>query len=530
MISTSNLSLNFGKKFLFKEVSISFAPGNCYGLIGANGSGKTTFLKILSSELSPSSGQVNTDPGERIAVLRQDHFAFDEFSVLNTVIKGHSRLWELIHEKEQLYNKSDFNDKDGEKLGELEAEFAELNGWEAESEAGALLDGLGIKNESHSLLMKNLFADQKVKVLLAQALFGEPDILLMDEPTNHLDLKAITWLEEFLFNFENTVIVVSHDRHFLNKVCTHTVDIDYSRIQVYTGNYDFWYQSSQLALKLAQEQNKKAEAKTKELKTFIQRFSANASKAKQATSRQKLLDKITIEDIKPSSRKYPYVHFKPEREVGNEILKVDSLSKSIDGETILKEVSFVVNKNDKIAFVSSSDIAITCLFQILTGDLKPDSGEFHWGQTINFAYCPKDNKNFFKSDSLSLIDWLRQFSEDQSETFVRGFLGKMLFTGEDAHKKINVLSGGEKVRCMLSKLMLSNPNLLIMDEPTNHLDLESITSVNNGLIQFKENILFSSQDHQLVQTVANRIIDITPDDFFDKEISFDDFLELRENR
>lgn len=525
MISTSNLTLQFGKRILFKEVNIKFTPGNCYGVIGANGAGKSTFLKLLSGEIEPTKGDVIITPGQRLAVLKQNHYEFDEYEVLKTVIMGHARLVEIMDEKEILYAKADFSDEDGMKVSELECEFAELNGWEAESEAARLLNGLGISENLHNLKMAELSGKEKVRVLLAQALFGNPDILLLDEPTNHLDIVSIKWLEEFLYNFENTVIVVSHDRHFLNQVCTHIADVDFEGIQLYVGNYDFWLESSQLALQLAKDANKKKEEKAKELQTFIQRFSANASKSKQATSRKKLLEKLTLDDIKPSSRKYPYIAFKPEREAGAQLLTVENISKTIEGEQILKDVSFLVNKGDKIAFVGPDGLAKTTLFKILMGEMEVDSGEYKWGITTTQAYLPKDNSSYFDNVDLSLVDWLRQYSEDQDETFVRGFLGRMLFSGEESLKEAKVLSGGEKVRCMLSKMMLSGSNVLLLDEPTNHLDLESITALNNGLISFPGTMLFVSHDHQFIETIANRIIEITPNGLIDRTMSYDEYLE-----
>lgn len=527
MISTSNLSLRFGKRALFEDVSIKFTPGNCYGLIGANGTGKSTFLKILSGEIEPSTGTVDITKGERLAVLKQNHYEFDDFEVLKTVIMGHARLYAIMEEKEILYAKPDFSDEDGIKVAELEGEFAEMNGWDAETEAARLLNGLGISEDLHTQKMKDLDGNDKVRVLLAQALFGSPDILLLDEPTNHLDVKSIRWLEDFLANFDNTVIVVSHDRHFLNQVCTHIADIDFSKIQLYVGNYDFWQQSSELALKMAKEANRQTEEKMKDLQAFIQRFSANASKSKQATSRKKLLEKLTLEDIRPSSRKYPYIAFKPDREAGDQLLTVENISKTIDGEKILDHITFRVDKGDKIAFVGSNGLAATTLFKILTGELEPDSGEFKWGVTTSQAYFPKDNAAFFEGVELNLVDWLRQFSRDQDETFIRGFLGRMLFSGEETQKMASVLSGGEKVRCMFSRMMLSGANVLLFDEPTNHLDLESITSLNNGLISFDGTILFVSHDHQFVQTVANRIIEITPAEFIDKRMTYDEYLESK---
>lgn len=525
MISTSNISLRYGGRKLFEDVNIKFTPGNCYGVIGANGAGKSTFLKILSGEVEANTGEVIITPGERLAVLKQNHFEFDEHPVLETVIMGHQRLYSIMKEKDALYAKPDFTDEDGIKASELEGEFAELNGWEAESEASALLMGLGIGVDLHDKLMKDLDGSEKVRVLLAQAIFGKPDILLLDEPTNHLDLKSIKWLESFLMDFENTVIVVSHDRYFLNKICTHMVDVDFGKVQMYVGNYDFWYESSQLALQMAKDQNKKKEEKIKELEAFVARFSANASKSKQATSRKKQLDKITLDDIKPSSRKYPFVGFNPEREAGNDLLTVDGLTKTIEGVKVLDNVSFIVNKGDKIAFAGMNELAKTTLFQILMGELEADSGSYKWGVTTSQSYFPKDNTEFFEGVDLSLVDWLRQFSEEKSESFIRGFLGRMLFSGEEALKNANVLSGGEKVRCMLSRMMLSGANVLLLDEPTNHLDLESITSVNNGLINFSGTILFTSHDHQFVQTVANRIIEITPNGLMDRQMTYDEYLE-----
>ncbi|MED4407569.1 ABC-F family ATP-binding cassette domain-containing protein [Bacillus licheniformis] len=526
MIAVQNVSLRFADRKLFEDVNIKFAPGNCYGLIGANGAGKSTFLKILSGEIEPQTGEVHMSPGERLAVLKQNHFEYEEHEVLKVVIMGHRRLYEVMQEKDAIYMKPDFSDEDGIRAAELEGEFAELNGWEAEGEAAILLKGLGIPEELHTKKMADLGGSEKVKVLLAQALFGKPDVLLLDEPTNHLDIQAIQWLEEFLINFENTVIVVSHDRHFLNKVCTHIADLDFNKIQIYVGNYDFWYESSQLALKMAQEANKKKEEQIKQLQEFVARFSANASKSKQATSRKKLLEKITLDDIKPSSRKYPYVHFAPEREIGNDVLVVKDLSKTIDGVKVLDSVSFMMNKEDKIAFTGRNELAATTLFKILAGEMEPDSGSFKWGVTTSQAFFPKDNSKYFENSDLNLVDWLRQFSpHDQSESFLRGFLGRMLFSGEEVLKKASVLSGGEKVRCMLSKMMLSGANVLMLDEPTNHLDLESITALNNGLISFKGAMLFTSHDHQFVQTIANRIIEITPNGIVDKQMSYDEFLE-----
>ena len=524
MLSTSNVSLRYGKRVLFEEVNIKFTPGNCYGIIGANGAGKSTFLKILSGEIDPASGEIIVTPGQRLAVLKQNQFEFDEFEVLNTVIAGHKKLFKIIEEKDALYSKPDFNDEDGIQAAVLEGEFAELNGWEAESEAASLLVGLGIKNELHYKKMSELLGNEKVKVLLAQALFGNPDILLLDEPTNHLDIQSINWLEEFLISFKNTVIVVSHDRHFLNNVCTHIADIDYGKISIYTGNYDFWLESSQLALQQAKDANKKTEAKIKELQEFISRFSANASKSKQATSRKKLLEKLTIDEIKPSSRKMPYINFKPERTAGDSILEIKNISKSLEGEEILRHVSFKVDRGDKVAFVGSHDISKTTLFKILMNELKTDEGEFEWGVTTSQAYFPKESSSYFNVD-LNLIDWLRQYSKEKDETFIRGFLGRMLFSGEESLKKANVLSGGEKVRCMIARMMLSGSNVLLLDEPTNHLDLEAITALNNGLINFSGTVLFVSHDHQFIQTIANRIIELTPYGMIDKAMSFDEYVE-----
>jgi len=525
MITTTGVSLRYGARALFEDVNIKFTEGNCYGLIGANGAGKSTFLKILSGEIEPNKGDVSILPGKRMAVLKQDHFEYDEFEVLKTVIMGHKRLYDIMQEKEELYAKPDFSEADGIRISELEGEFAELNGWEAESDAATILNGLGIGEEYHYRKMAELEGNEKVKVLLAQALFGNPDILLMDEPTNHLDIASVKWLENFLANFENLVIVVSHDRHFLNKVCTHIADIDYGKIQVYVGNYDFWYEASQLALAQIRDQNKKTEAKMKELQDFIQRFSANASKSKQATSRKKLLDKLTLEDIKPSNRKYPFIDFKPEREAGNDLLMVEGITKEVDGEKVLDNVSFMVNKGDKIAFVGHNGLAKTTLFKILMGELEPDSGSYRWGVTTTQEYLPNDNSKYFDGVELSIVDWLRQFSKDQSDTFVRGWLGRMLFAGEESLKKACVLSGGEKVRCMLAKMMLSGANALIFDEPTNHLDLESITSLNNGMMSFKGTMLFNSHDHQLVDSVANRIIEITPKGLIDRQMTYDEYLD-----
>jgi len=526
VITVSNVSLRFGDRKLFEDVNIKFTPGNCYGLIGANGAGKSTFLKILSGEIEAQTGEVSIVPGQRLAFLKQNHFEYDQFTVSQTVIMGHARLYEVMQAKDALYMKENFTDEDGMRAAELEAEFAELNGWEAESEAAILLQGLGVGEELHGKQMADLTGADKVKVLLAQALFGKPDILLLDEPTNHLDIQAVRWLEEFLIEFENTVIVVSHDRHFLNKVCTHMADLDYARIQLYVGNYDFWYESSQLAQRLASEANKKKEEKIKDLQAFIARFSANASKSRQATSRKKLLEKITLDDIRPSTRRYPFINFAIEREIGNELLRVDGLSKTIDGEKVLDNVSFIMNKDDKIAFVGPQGTAISTLFKILMGEMTADSGTFKWGGTTSQAYFPKDNSTYFENDELNLIDWLRQFSpNDQTESFLRGFLGRMLLSGDEVLKKCTVLSGGEKVRCMLARMMLRGANVLVLDEPTNHLDLESITALNNGMISYKGSMLFRSHDHQFIQTIANRIIEITPDGLIDRQMTYDEYLE-----
>ncbi len=525
MISTSNITLRVGKKALFEDVNIKFTEGNCYGLIGANGAGKSTFLKILSGQLEPTNGEVILTPGERLSFLQQDHFKYDEYPVLDTVMLGNARLYEIMKEKESLYAKEDFTDEDGIKASELEAEFAAMNGWEAESDAASLLNGLGIETGLHYERMRNLNGPEKVKVLLAQALFGNPDILLLDEPTNHLDLDAIAWLEEFLINFDNTVIVVSHDRYFLNKVCTQIADIDYGKIKLYAGNYDFWYESSQLLIKQMKEANKKKEEKIKELQEFISRFSANASKSKQATSRKRALEKIQLDDIQPSSRKYPYIHFKPNREIGNEVLTVDGLSKTIDGEKILDNISFTLNRDDKVAFVGSNESAKTTLFQILMGEMEPDEGTYKWGITTSQAYFPQDNGAEFDNDN-TIVEWLTQYSEEKDATYVRGFLGRMLFGGDDGVKRVRVLSGGEKVRCMLSKMMISGANVLLFDEPTNHLDMESITALNNGMTAFPGVILFTSRDHQIVQTTANRIMEIVPGGkMIDKITTYDEYLE-----
>ena len=528
MIQASNVTLQFGKRILYENVNIQFDKGNCYGIIGANGAGKSQFLKILSGELQPNSGEVIVTPGERISVLKQDHFLYDEFDVLTTVIMGNKRLYEVMQEKDALYAKPDFSDEDGIRAAELEGEFAEMDGWDAESSAQSMLNQLGITEDLHYKKMAELDGNDKVKVLLAQALFGNPDILLLDEPTNHLDVRAIRWLERFLGDFENTVIVVSHDRHFLNEVCTYIADIDYRKIQLYAGNYDFWYESSQLALRQARETNKRNEAKIKELKDFIARFSANASKSKQATSRKKLLEKIELTDIQPSTRKYPYIEFKPDREAGNDILVVEGISKTLDGVKVLDNFSLRVDKGDKIALVGDDDLAKTTLFRILMGELEPDEGSYKWGVTITSAYFPKDNGPYFDGVDLNLVDWLRQYSKEQDETFLRGFLGRMLFAGEEAKKKACVLSGGERVRCMLSRMMLSGANFLILDEPTNHLDLESITSLNNGMTAFKGTMLFVSKDHQLVSTVANRILDLSlGQPVVDKRTTYDEYLALK---
>jgi len=524
MIQAANIALSYGKRVIFKDVNIKFTPGNCYGLIGANGTGKSTFLKILAGQKEPDKGDIIVDPGERIAVLSQDQFAFDEETVFNTVIMGHKRLFEVMAEREAIYAKAEFSEEDGIRSGELEVEFGEMNGYEAEAEAAVLLSGLGIGEELRQKKMKELEGGDKVRVLLAQALFGNPDILLLDEPTNHLDLKSIAWLEDLLFKFQNTVIIVSHDRHFLNQVCTHVADIDFGKIQVYVGNYDFWYQASQLNLKQKQDQNKKVTAKANELKEFIQRFSSNASKAKQATSRKKLLEKLTIEDMPVSSRKYPFISFKADRPCGDVILEIKGLCKEIEGVPVLNNFSLTVHKGDKIAFVGGNTLAKTTLFQILTGEMEPDRGSFRWGVTISTSYFPKENSAYF-DNNMNLIEWLRQFSPpSEGESFARGFLGKMLFSGEEALKKTNVLSGGERVRCMLARMMLSGANALILDEPTNHLDLESITALNDGLIAYPEVVLFSSHDHQFVATVSNRIVEITPAGIIDRMMQFDDYL------
>ncbi|MFG6349514.1 MAG: ATP-binding cassette domain-containing protein [Lachnospiraceae bacterium] len=527
MIQSANVTLRLGKKALFEDVNIKFTEGNCYGLIGANGAGKSTFLKILSGEIEPSKGEIIITPAQRLSFLKQDHFQYDSYAVLDTVIMGNERLYAIMNEKEEIYAKADFTEEDGIKASELEAEFAAMDGWEAESDAATLLNGLGIPVDIHSKKMSELPANEKIKVLLAQALFGNPDILLLDEPTNHLDLEAIRWLEEFLINFDNTVIVVSHDRYFLNKVCTHIADIDYAKIQLYAGNYDFWYESSQLMIKQMKEANKKKEEKIKELQTFIQRFSANASKSKQATSRKHALEKIQLDEMKPSSRKYPYIDFRPDREIGNEVLTVEHISKTIDGVKVLDDISFIIGREDKVAFVGSDTIANTTLFKILAGELEPDSGSFKWGVTTSFSYFPKDNTELFNT-SETIVDWLMPFSPEKDPTYVRGFLGRMLFPGEDGIKKVNVLSGGERVRVMLSKMMILGSNVLIIDEPTAHLDMESITSLNNGLIKFPGVVLFTSQDHQFIQTIANRIMEITPGGLIDKITTYDEYLDSDE--
>lgn len=523
MISTSNVTLRVGKKALFEDVSIKFVEGNCYGMIGANGAGKSTFLRILSGQLEPTSGDVIITPGQRLSFLQQDHFKYDAYTVLDTVIMGNARLYEIMKEKEAIYMKEDFTDEDGIKAADLEGEFATMNGWEAESDAANLLNGLGIDTEHHYKLMSEMIGPLKVKVLLAQALFGNPDILLLDEPTNHLDLDAIAWLEEFLINFENTVIVVSHDRYFLNKVCTQIADIDYGKIQLYAGNYDFWYESSQLMIKQMKEANKKKEDKIKELQEFIQRFSANASKSKQATSRKRALEKIELDEIRPSSRKYPYIDFRPDREIGNEVLCVENLTKTIDGVKVLDGISFIMNREDKVALVGPNELAKTVLFKILAGEMEPDEGSYKWGLTTSQAYFPKDNSAEFDNDD-TIVDWLTQYSPVKDVTYVRGFLGRMLFAGEDGVKKVKVLSGGEKVRCMLSKMMISGANVLIFDEPTDHLDMESITALNNGMTKFPGVVIFSSRDHQIVETTANRIMEIVNGKLIDKITTYDEYL------
>lgn len=523
MIHASDITLSFGKRILFKDVNIKFSPGNCYGLIGANGSGKSTFLKILSGEIEPNHGAIITNPGERIAILRQDHFAFDEFAVLDTVIMGHKKLYDILNERDSLYARENFSDEDGHRAAELEELLDEMNGYDSQNDAASLLSNLGITEDLHSRKVKELEGGQKVRLLLAQALFGNPDILLLDEPTNNLDIESITWLENFLYNFDNTVIVVSHDRHFMNKVCTHIADIDYEKIQVYTGNYDFWAQASQLAEKQKKDENRKKEDKIKELQAFIERFGSNASKARQATSRKKLIEKLTPDEMPTTSRRFPYVSFKPGRECGRQVLTVENLAMTVDGTPILKDFNLTVNRNDKIAFVGQNNLVKTVLFNILTGGIKPDAGDFKWGETITISYFPKENSSFFNSD-LSIVNWLRQYSDEKEETYVRGFLGRMLFSGEESLKKVRVLSGGEKVRCMLSRMMLSGANALIMDEPTNHLDLEAITSLNNGLIDFPGVVLFASHDHQFIDTIASRIVEITPNGVIDRVMGFDEYI------
>ena len=527
MITVSNVSLQFGGQTLFKDVDLQFKEGNCYGVIGANGAGKSTFLKILNGELEPTTGSVTIPKDKRMSVLRQDHFAFDEYTVQDTVIMGNKRLYEVMQEKDALYAKEDFSEEDGNRASELEAEFAELNGWEAESDASKLVQGLGLDESIMYSSMASLSGNEKVKVLLAQALFGNPDIILMDEPTNHLDIDAVAWLEDFLAEYFGTVIVVSHDRHFLNNVCTHTVDIDYGKIKMYVGNYEFWYESSQLIQRMIKQQNKKNEEKIKELQTFIQRFSANKSKSKQATSRRKLLDKLTVEEMPASSRRYPFIGFDMEREPGKDILQVTGLTKTVDGVKVLDDVSFTVGREDKIAFLGESEIAITTLFRIITGELEPDSGSYKWGNTITTSYFPIDSDHFFAGCEMSILDWIRQYSDDVTETYLRGFLGRMLFSGDDIFKPVNVLSGGEKVRCMFSRMMLFKSNALILDRPTNHLDLESITAVNNGLRDFKGVVLFASHDHEIVQTVANRIIEIKDKGCWDKLGTYEEYVEWR---
>jgi ATPase subunit of ABC transporter with duplicated ATPase domains len=527
VINVVNLGLSFGGQKLFEDVNLRFTPGNCYGVIGANGAGKSTFLRILSGDLEANKGEVSISPGMRMSVLKQDHFQYDNATVLETVIMGNPRLYEITNEKESLYAKADFSDEDGMKAAELEAEFSEMNGWEAESEASSLLQGLGIETSLHDNKMANIQGSEKVKALLAQALFGNPDILVLDEPTNHLDIQSIRWLEEFLIEFNGIVIFVSHDRYFLNKTCTHMVDVDFGKIRIYSGNYDFWYESSQLALQMAKDQNRKKEEKVKQLQDFIARFSANASKSRQATSRKKILEKITLDDIQPSNRRYPYVGFKPLREVGNDILMVENLSKTVNVEKLLDGVSFTVGKSDKIAFVGANELVNTTLLKILSGTMEPDSGTVKWGITITKASLPKDNSKYFNEVELNLIDWLRQFSEEKSEIHIRGYLGKMLFSGEEALKQVKVLSGGERVRCMLSRMMLANANVLLLDQPTNHLDLESITALNNSLRDYPSNVLFTSHDHQFIQTIANRIIEITPAGMVDVRKEYDEYLDMK---
>ncbi len=527
MITVSDLGINFGGQDLFKHVDLKFVSGNCYGVIGANGAGKSTFLRMLSGDLEPTSGEVIIDKRTRMSVLKQDHYAYDEFTVLDTIIQGNERLYEIMKEKDALYAKEDFSDEDGARAAELEGEFAEMNGWEAETEAAQILQGLGMDDSILYDMMSTLADKQKVKILLARALFGHPDIILLDEPTNHLDIDSIRWLEDFLMDYDGTVIVVSHDRHFLNNVCTHIVDVDYNQIRIYVGNYDFWYESSQLIQRVMREQNKKNEEKIKELQTFIQRFSANKSKSRQATARRKLLDKLTVEEMPASSRRYPFVGFTMDREAGKEILAVEGISKTVDGVKVLDNISFRVNKGDKIAFVGQDEIATTTLFKIITGELEPDEGSYKWGGTTSLSYFPKDNSAFFDDNDDNLLQWLNQYSADNTETYLRGFLGKMLFSGDDVLKPVKVLSGGEKVRCMLSRMMMYGSNVLVLDQPTNHLDLESITAVNNGLEAFPGNVLFSSYDHQFIQTVANRIMEITDGHLLDKMMTYDDFIEFK---
>lgn len=523
MITVNNLAIQFGKRILFQDVNLKFTPGNCYGIIGANGAGKSTLLKALSGQMDPTHGTISLGAGERLSVLSQDHFAFDDFTVIDTVLMGHTVLWDIMKEKDALYNKTDFSDADGIRVSELEEKFAELEGWNAESDAANLLSGLGIKEDLHYMLMKDLSGKQKVRVLLAKALFGQPDNLLLDEPTNDLDLETVMWLENYLSNFENTVLVVSHDRHFLDSVCTHTVDIDYGKVELFAGNYSFWYESSQLALRQQQQQNKKAEEKKKELMEFIQRFSANVAKSKQTTSRKKMLEKLNVEEIKPSSRRYPGIIFTPDREPGNKILEVKGLEKSIEGTLLFKDVNFTVEKDDKIVFISRDPRAMTALFDIINGELKADDGTYEWGQTITTAYLPLDNSSFFNTD-MNLVDWLAQFSEDTSEIYLKGFLGKMLFSGEEILKSASVLSGGEKMRCMIARMMMKNANTMVLDSPTNHLDLESIQAFNNTLRTFKGNILLSSHDHEFIETVCNRVIELTPKGIIDKMMDYDDYI------
>ena len=526
MITVDNLSLSFNGSNLFKDVNLKFTTGNCYGIIGANGAGKSTFLKILCGEIEPTTGSVSIPETIRMSVLKQDHYAYDNYTVLDTVTMGNAKLYEIMKKKDELYSKPDFSEEDGIKASELETEFAELNGWEAESDASKLIQGLGLNENILYSLMSTLGGNEKVKVLLAQALFGNPDIILLDEPTNHLDINAINWLEDFLSDYDGTVIVVSHDRYFLNNVCTHIVDIDYTKIKMYIGNYEFWYESSQLMQKMLKQQNKKKEEKIKELQNFIERFSANKSKSKQATSRKKLLEKITVEEMPVSSRRYPFIGFNMDREAGKDILRVESLSKTIDGNKVLNDISFTLNKGDKVAFISKNEHSITALFQILAEEIEPDEGTFKWGVSTSRSYFPKDSSSFFENCNLNILDWMRQYSKDTTETYLRGFLGRMLFSGDDIFKPVNVLSGGEKVRCMFSRMMLYGSNVLILDQPTNHLDLESITAVNNGLISFKGNILFSSQDHEFIQTIANRIIEITPDGLIDRMCTYDEYIQM----